>query len=93
MNHIYVKENNVLDAGTAREFALRRVIHNNGKLFEEFRMDLGEDYMKLSGKELIAAMDLFVKRKNFKIVNEKPVVRLDTERNWYRVDVIYTIEV
>lgn len=93
MNHVYVKESNVLDAVSAREFALRKVIHNNGKLFEEFRMSLGEDFMKLSGKDFIAAMDLFVKRKNFKIVSEKPVVRLDTERNWYRVDVIYTIEV
>ena len=93
MNHIYVKQTNVLNADTARRFALHEVIYSNGKLYEEFRNSLGEDFMKLSGKDLVAAMDLFIDRKNFKIVCEKPMVRLDTEKNWYRVDVVYTIEV
>ena len=93
MNHAYVKMTNVLNANDGREFALHKLVQTNGKLYEEFFNSLGEDLEKLTGKDLVAAMDVFIKRKNFKIVDEKPMVRLDTEKNWYRVDVIYTIEV
>lgn len=93
MDHVYVKQTDVLNAGDARRFALHKLVYGNGKLFEEFRKSLGEDFMKLSGEGLVAALDVFIERKNFKIVCEKPVVRLDEKHNWYRVDVIYTIEV
>lgn len=93
MNHAYVKMTNVLNADDARKQALRKVILDNGKLFKEFDKIIGADLCKMSAKECVTAVDDFVKRKNIKIVSEKPMVRLDTERNWYRVDVVYTIEV
>ena len=93
MNHAYVKITNVLNADGARDHARHKLVCNNDKLLEEFYESLGKDWRKISVGEHIAAMDDFIKRKNFKIVSEKPMVRLDTEKNWYRVDVVYTFEV
>ena len=93
MNHTYVKMTDVLNANDARRWAYHKLVHSNGKLFEEFYKSLGEAWYTMSAKEHAAALDDFIKRKNFKLVSEKPMVRLDMEKNWYRVDVVYTFEV
>ena len=92
MNHAYVKMTNVLNANDARRWAYHKVVRNNGKLLKEFYEGLDEDWSKMTLEEHVAAMDDFVKRKNIKLVSEQPMVRLDTNTNWYRVDVNYTFE-
>lgn len=93
MDHAYITVHNVLSAEPSRRHALRKYVNGHGGLRSEFIKSLEKDILEMNGKEIVKAMDDFIKRKGITIVSEKPSVRLDEENGWYRVDVAYTIEV
>ena len=93
MDIAYVTIENVMDAAIGREFALNRYVVRNPKINEEFIMSLEKSLYDMNSGELMVELHKFIERKGFTVIDEKPSIRLDTNNNWYRVDVTYTIKV
>lgn len=93
MNTCSLTVSNVMDAKLGRKAALHKYVLGDAKLREEFYEGVKKAVYTMTPAEATEALDNFIKRKAIVILSEKPFVKLDEERNWYRVNVIYTIAV
>ena len=82
----------VRNANFGRISALRKYVSDSPRLWEEFCESVNNDALLVTTDWCLMELDMFIERKGITVLKEYPFVTFDKEKNQYRVDVIYTIE-
>ena len=92
MNTCSLSIADVKNADLGRIAALRKYVSGYPRLWEEFCESVNNDALLVTTDWCLMELDMFIERKGIKVLDEHPFVKFDKEKNQYRVDVVYTIE-
>ena len=92
MDICYLSVMDVRDVELGRLTALRKVIYEYPRIEEEFIEYVDYGINDMSFDEINTVIHEFAKEYGIKILRENPYVRFDEEKQCYRVDVSYKID-